>query len=80
MNTNSKSNSLHTVLLVLITILILGVIAYILYYNTQKSNTHFFPVPVPVPAPHVIGGCKGTRYGCCPDGIRAKKDIIGSNC
>ena len=28
----------------------------------------------------VIGGCEGTRYGCCPDNITAKHDEIGSNC
>jgi hypothetical protein len=27
-----------------------------------------------------IGGCAGTRYGCCPDGVTAKKDADGSNC
>ncbi len=28
----------------------------------------------------VVGGCAGTRYGCCSDGITSKKDEIGSNC
>jgi hypothetical protein len=27
-----------------------------------------------------IGGCSGTQYGCCPDGVTAKKDADGSNC
>lgn len=27
-----------------------------------------------------IGGCAGTQYGCCPDGVTAKKDADGSNC
>ena len=27
-----------------------------------------------------VGGCDGTRYGCCPDRITAKKDQWGSNC
>ena len=27
-----------------------------------------------------VGGCAGTRYGCCPDGTTAKDDIDGSNC
>lgn len=29
---------------------------------------------------HLIGGCSGTRYGCCPDGYTAKNDHRGSNC
>jgi hypothetical protein len=28
----------------------------------------------------LIGGCAGTRYGCCPDGKTAKVDEAGSNC
>jgi hypothetical protein len=28
----------------------------------------------------ILGGCRGTRYGCCPDGITAKQDAGGSNC
>lgn len=27
-----------------------------------------------------IGGCAGTRYGCCPDGKTSKADPNGSNC
>jgi len=27
----------------------------------------------------LIGGCAGTRYGCCPDGVTARNET-GSNC
>ena len=27
-----------------------------------------------------VGGCQGTQYGCCPDGVTAKVDSSGSNC
>mgnify|MGYP001291515026 FL=1 len=27
-----------------------------------------------------IGGCKGTRYGCCPHSRKARADKKGSNC
>ena len=27
-----------------------------------------------------IGGCSGTQYGCCPDGITSRNDNTGSNC
>jgi hypothetical protein len=30
--------------------------------------------------PLKLGGCAGTRYGCCPDGNTAKVDQNGSNC
>ena len=29
---------------------------------------------------HPIGGCAGTQFGCCPDGVTAKADPEGSNC
>lgn len=29
---------------------------------------------------NIIGGCAGTRYGCCYDGTTAKVDYSGSNC
>lgn len=43
------------------------------------------PVPEPVPAPQPlppkpIGGCSGTRYGCCPNNMTPKIDVSGSNC
>ena len=28
----------------------------------------------------IIGGCAGTRYGCCNDGMTSKVDQEGSNC
>lgn len=28
----------------------------------------------------LVGGCAGTRYGCCTDGTTAKVDQQGSNC
>ena len=27
-----------------------------------------------------IGGCAGTRYGCCDDGVTAKRNFYGKNC
>ena len=27
-----------------------------------------------------IGGCAGTRFGCCDDGVTAKRNYHGSNC
>ena len=36
--------------------------------------------PQPTPVRPIIGGCAGTRYGCCADGRTAKKDSSGTNC
>ena len=32
------------------------------------------------PRRRVIGGCAGTRYGCCPDSRKACRDKKCSNC
>ena len=32
------------------------------------------------PRKRVIGGCAGTRYGCCPDSRKACRDKKCSNC
>jgi hypothetical protein len=37
------------------------------------------PGPGPTP-PKPIGGCSGTRYGCCPDNSTPKIDEKGNNC
>jgi hypothetical protein len=41
------------------------------------------PQPVPGPGPKPakpIGGCAGTRYGCCPNNYTPKINQQGSNC
>ena len=47
--------------------------------KTTKVEKVYIPVPVPSPHPY-IGGCSGTQYGCCVDGITAKHDAVGTNC
>jgi len=47
------------------------------YYPTPVVNP--LPGPGPLP-PKPIGGCAGTRYGCCPNNQRPKIDEQGSNC
>ena len=37
------------------------------------------PGPGPRP-PKPIGGCAGTRYGCCANNLTPKMDYSGSNC
>lgn len=29
---------------------------------------------------YVVGGCAGTRYGCCPDGRTSRANKQGTNC
>jgi hypothetical protein len=52
----------------LLGIVILFALLLILFQLQQKSTKI------------IIGGCTGTRYGCCPNTNIAKQNIIGSNC
>ena len=38
------------------------------------------PPPTPSPYPKPIGGCAGTRYGCCTNNTTPKINEQGSNC
>lgn len=33
-----------------------------------------------IPSGPVVGGCAGTRWGCCSDGRTPKADPLGTNC
>jgi hypothetical protein len=66
-----------------------GVDSKIDYYGTNcpgyRPGPGYSPTPNPVPGPaplpkKPIGGCAGTRYGCCPDNNTPKIDVNGSNC
>lgn len=52
--------------------------------TVNTNTTRVVPVPVPVPVYHtpktIIGGCAGTMYGCCSNGVTAKANHAGTNC
>lgn len=50
---------------------IIGIAIYYGLENKKKKPKH---------SHKIIGGCKGTRWGCCPDGITPKFDGKGTNC
>ncbi len=53
------------------------------YPPTPRPEPHPEPRPGPRPQRHhkqKVGGCSGTRFGCCPNGKTARKDDRGSNC
>jgi hypothetical protein len=69
----------NTILIIFLSIIILFFLFrnHVTVINTQPIK----PVPVPVPAPiKPIGGCAGTRYGCCPNGVTARMNPAGTNC
>jgi len=64
-----------------------GVNSKVNFYGTNcpsyKPGPGYYPPP-PGPAgplpPKPMGGCAGTRYGCCPNNQTSKIDQQGSNC
>ena len=57
------------------------IMSHIVIITPTQTQTQVVPVPVPVPVPKKpIGGCAGTRYGCCPNGTTPKANFLGSNC
>ena len=73
-----------------------GVDSKINYYGTNcpdyrpgpgyyPNRPQYVPPPPPPPGPgprpaKPIGGCTGTRYGCCPNGVTARRNFAGTNC
>lgn len=47
--------------------------------HTHHHHHHHRPRPRPRPRSRLIGGCRGTRYGCCPDSRTACNEDC-SNC
>ena len=64
-------SKLQIILIILGSLFLLTIIIFIILYSTTKINiiphnpNHHHKY-------HLIGGCKGTQYGCCPDGITAR--------
>jgi hypothetical protein len=55
-------------LIYIILFIIICAVIFILHQKKQKEENK------------LIGGCTGTRYGCCLNSITPKQNDIGSNC
>ena len=67
----------NVMVVILVVLLVLSFIGHIVVINKYPVPQ---PQPQPQPQPVMIGGCAGTRYGCCPNGSTPKMNVIGSNC
>lgn len=67
------------IMIVILLIVILFIVLTGHVYIVGQPNIQ--PTPTPRPNPKkLIGGCEGTRYGCCPYSEIPKLNEIGSNC
>ncbi len=66
----------NTILIIFLSILIIFFL-----FRSHVTIIDYKPIPSPVPAPiKPIGGCAGTRYGCCPNGVTPRINSTGTNC
>ena len=72
-----ETNKLLMIILILVIFMV--VMNHIVIITPTKTTTTTQVVPVPIRV-NRIGGCSGTRYGCCPNGVTPKSNYIGSNC
>jgi hypothetical protein len=73
------------IMIVILLIVILFIVLTGHIYIVGQPNIQPTPTPTPTPRPRpnpkkLIGGCEGTRYGCCPYSEIPKLNEIGSNC
>lgn len=57
------------IVIIILVILIIIVLFVIMYQNLDRRHYR-----------RRYGGCKGTRWGCCPDGMTVRDDSEGTNC
>lgn len=77
------------IMIVVLLLIILFIVLTGHIYIVAQPNVQPIPIPIPIPEPKPkptpksdkkIGGCEGTRYGCCPYSEIPKLNEIGSNC
>lgn len=66
--------------LIIIVILVIIIVIMLVQSNVKPPPVTPIHVVIPQPIAKPIGGCAGTRYGCCPNGVTPRMDAAGSNC
>jgi hypothetical protein len=68
-----EKNMIDILLLVVFSLILLILLAmFVTYMNQQYYRRHR--------SRPFVGGCAGTRYGCCPNGVTSCVDNDCSNC
>ena len=73
----------NIILIIILILFIITIAGHIVVVNTNPVQTTTTTSTVVVRKPNqptIVGGCAGTQYGCCPNGVTAKANYAGSNC
>jgi hypothetical protein len=70
------------IIAILIIIIVIMLVQFHITIVKPQPIKPIKPIHVVIPQPYSkpIGGCAGTRYGCCPNGTTARMDTAGTNC
>lgn len=61
-------------------LVIVSLLVLVIVEALPRSKVPIIPSFPIQPVRPKIGGCAGTRWGCCPDGMRPRADPLGTNC
>jgi len=73
--------NINTVLIVAL-IIILIIMLFKPHVTVVETNPVQPVKPIVIHPSYVkpVGGCAGTQYGCCPNGVTARMNPAGTNC
>lgn len=74
------SSNTQTILVIILSVSTLSLLLYVLLTNVSNSSVQYLPIQQNNPTNRILGGCAGTRWGCCPDGYTARNNPFGTNC
>jgi hypothetical protein len=64
----------NIIIILLLVVLIIVFMSHLVVINNKPNP------PSPPPTRPMVGGCGGTRYGCCSNSGIPKLNRIGTNC
>lgn len=74
-------NNIDGAFLVIVGGIIIVALVILVIIEALPKTGDLQPLPDPIePSQYSIGGCAGTRWGCCADGTTPRSDPLGTNC
>ena len=74
------SSNTEMILIVVLSVTSLSLLLYLVFNKLSQDSVQYLPIQENNPTNRILGGCAGTRWGCCPDGYTARNNPFGTNC